>query len=78
MCERPAVFRKKNIISCKENKQNPWMYLIFPLSPHPTTSVAYIRTDGQMVAISKHACLCVSSVESHSKEPECVLSAQLL
>lgn len=51
MFERPPVFFKKNI-SYKENKQNPWMYLIFPLSPHPTTSVAYIRTDGQMFAIS--------------------------
>lgn len=51
MCERPTVFCKKSI-GCKKNKQKPWIYLIFPLSPLPTTSVAYIRTDRQMFAIS--------------------------
>lgn len=59
MCECPAVFIKRNI-SRKENKQNTWMYSIFPLSPHPTTSVAYISTDGQMFAINDvQACLSV-------------------
>lgn len=51
MCERPALFIKTNI-SCKESKQNLWMCLIFPLSPHPSTSVAYMRTEGQMFAIT--------------------------
>lgn len=53
MRKHPVVFIIKNI-SRKENKQNPWMYLTFPLSPHPTPSVAYIRTDRQMFALKQH------------------------
>lgn len=63
MCKHPVVFVIKNI-SRKENKQNPWMYLTFPLSPHPAPSVAYIRTDRQMFALKQHLSMCVCGIHT--------------
>lgn len=76
MRKHPVVFIIKNI-SRREDKQNPWMYLTFPLSPHPTPSVAYIRTDRQMFAVKQHLsmCVCVTHTVRSGSVP---LSGQLL
>lgn len=76
MRRHPVVFIIKNI-SHKENKQNPWMYLTFPLSPHPTPSVAYIGTDRQMFAIKQHLSVRVCVIQT-VKSGSVSLSVQLL
>lgn len=76
MCKHPVVFIIKNI-SRKEDKQNPWMYLTFPLSPHPTPSVAYIRTDRQMFALKQHLSMCVCVIHT-VRSGSVPLSGQLL
>lgn len=76
MCKHPIVFIIKNI-SHKENKQNPWLFLTFPLSPHPTPSVAYIRTDRQMFAPKQHGSMPVWMIHT-VRSGSVSLSGQLL